>query len=248
MIKEAIEKILELDGPKVVGIADPDIPGLTRDYTERPLHQIKSPVPSPLKVSTLKGFCDYLNSGTDKVYPNFIPELVLIHGHDQVSAVTSLEIKGATRSTIIIGKCMDYDFSFAKAYDLESFIVGLQSCFVKTNTRDTLLSVVSALKIEKGATIKDDGVSQVVQTQSGVSRVANIALPNPVTLKPFRTFLDIDQPESEFIFRINETNGGVSCRLIEADGGAWKVTAVEAIKSYLKENIAHPELNLTIVS
>ena len=45
----------------------------------------------------------------------------------------------------------------------------------------------------------------------------------------YRTFQEVEQPESIFLIRINER--GIS--FIEADGGMWKLRARETIKSYL---------------
>ena len=58
-------------------------------------------------------------------------------------------------------------------------------------------------------------------------------MPNPVRLKPFRTFLEINQPESDFIFRMREGRG-VECAIYEADGGAWQIEAMQRIKVYIQ--------------
>ncbi|MEB9782308.1 hypothetical protein P4K16_30685, partial [Bacillus cereus] len=58
---------------------------------------------------------------------------------------------------------------------------------------------------------------------------------NPVQLSPYRTFVEVEQPESKFVFRMRE---GARCGLFEADGGAWKLEAMNNIKEYLKEALA----------
>lgn len=66
----------------------------------------------------------------------------------------------------------------------------------------------------------------------------DVIVPNPVTLRPYRTFLEVEQPESKFIFRIREgSDGQPMFKLVEADGGLWKYEAVDAIKKYLTENL-----------
>ena len=45
-------------------------------------------------------------------------------------------------------------------------------------------------------------------------------------LRPYRTFKEIDQPESQFLLRLNE-NGNIG--LFEADGGMWKLEAKKSI-------------------
>ncbi|HUW08460.1 MAG TPA: hypothetical protein VM537_01965, partial [Anaerolineae bacterium] len=79
-------------------------------------------------------------------------------------------------------------------------------------------------------------VSQTVSVRRGMSQTTQVVVPNPVTLKPYRTFREIDQPESPFLLRArNPKNeeGVPEFALFEADGGAWRLTAVERIKDYL---------------
>lgn len=66
-------------------------------------------------------------------------------------------------------------------------------------------------------------------------------IPSPVTLKPYRTFTEVEQPESQFVFRMKEDKyDGVQCALFEADGGAWKLGAMEYIKEYLERELEDP--------
>lgn len=61
-------------------------------------------------------------------------------------------------------------------------------------------------------------------------------IPNPVRLIPYRTFLEVEQPESEFVFRITEGRGGAPAfKLVSADGGRWEAVAVDNVKSYLMD-------------
>ena len=90
---------------------------------------------------------------------------------------------------------------------------------------------------ESVKTYGDDGVSQQATVKSGVTSVASVKVPNPVTLKPFRTFAEAEQPESKFVFRMRKNDDGVKAALIEADGGAWKVQAIQNIANYLDEHL-----------
>lgn len=57
-------------------------------------------------------------------------------------------------------------------------------------------------------------------------------------LRPYRTFLEVEQPESAFVFRMKQDNyGSVMCAVFEADGGAWKMDATQAIKEYLQREL-----------
>lgn len=119
--------------------------------------------------------------------------------------------------------------------DSERMNIMLQSQFVQSKDRDIILRVIGNLKEENVRKASDDGVSQSVTVQSGVANVAEVKVPNPVELAPYRTFLEIDQPVSKFIFRMKE---GMQGAIFGADGGAWKIDAMNSIKEYLKDKFS----------
>ena len=81
-------------------------------------------------------------------------------------------------------------------------------------------------------------MTQKATIKTGISTVGDAIVPNPVTLRPFRTFVEVEQPESSFVFRMRQGDGrGVECAVYEADGGAWKNEAMESVKEYLKEGL-----------
>jgi len=58
---------------------------------------------------------------------------------------------------------------------------------------------------------------------------------NPIRLRPYRTFREIEQPASLFVLRLQKGRDGELPRaaLFEADGGQWKLEACQAIKHWL---------------
>lgn len=85
------------------------------------------------------------------------------------------------------------------------------------------------------AQAEDDGVSQRTTVKQGVQLKENVTVKGRVTLRPYRTFREVEQPASEFIFRLRSRDGGVpECALFEADGGKWKLDAVLTIKAWLE--------------
>lgn len=105
--------------------------------------------------------------------------------------------------------------------------------------KEPLAATLYVTGIVQNAEVKtaDDGISQRVTTRTGVARIGEIDLPNPVTLKPYRTFPEADQPESDFVFRVRQIEGKVGIALFEADGGRWKLQAALNIKEWLTSNI-----------
>ena len=56
-----------------------------------------------------------------------------------------------------------------------------------------------------------------------------------VNMQPFRTFLEVEQPESVFLLRL-DGNGNVG--LFEADGGVWKLEDTRNISAYFEQKLA----------
>jgi hypothetical protein len=74
-----------------------------------------------------------------------------------------------------------------------------------------------------------------VTVKTGIAKIEDVFVPNPVVLAPYRTFPEIAQPESKFIFRMQT---GPTAALFEADGGAWRNEAMGRIKAWLEEQLA----------
>ena len=90
---------------------------------------------------------------------------------------------------------------------------------------------------EKSLEIKPLRPDGSVEDHEAVTEVEAVFLADgeEVRLKrSFRTFLEVAQPESEFILRL-DSNGQIN--LIGADGGAWKLEAVRSIAAYFDEQL-----------
>ena len=78
----------------------------------------------------------------------------------------------------------------------------------------------------------------------------DVQVPNPVKLIPYRTFAEIEQPSSLYVFRVRDDgNGAPAFKLVEADNGLWKHAAMLKIKDYFEHELpdAYKE-NLTIIA
>ena len=104
--------------------------------------------------------------------------------------------------------------------------------------RDALIGVASNIMSGTIAEYQDTGISQKATLKTGIQEAEDRLLPEKVTLRPYRTFLEVEQPKSEFIFRAQDSrNSGVQLALYEADGGRWKMDAMGAVKEYLMEEL-----------
>ncbi|KZL88763.1 hypothetical protein [Clostridium magnum] len=133
---------------------------------------------------------------------------------------------------------------FDRFIDTEQFNIMLQSSFVENKDRTLLLKVTGCVKDSAIKEIGDDGVSQAATIKTGVASVNDVVVPNPVILAPYRTFPEIVQPESKFIFRMQS---GPRAALFEADGGAWRNEAMGKIKKFLEDQLQGVE-NIKVIS
>ena len=116
----------------------------------------------------------------------------------------------------------------------EKAIIELRSRFAPGEGVDYLLDLLSRISKNSGVTTTDNGVSQTVEARQGVALKTVIPVKPRVPLRPYRTFQEVEQPESIFLIRVNER--GIT--FTEADGGMWKLKARQTVKAFLEEQLA----------
>ena len=127
-------------------------------------------------------------------------------------------------------------FEYGREYDQESFLISMQSCFKESDDREAVTMLASNIVNTQEATFSDNGTTQQAVMKTGITTKDNVLVPNPVNLIPYRTFLEVEQPASDFVFRVSEGRGGAPVfKLVAADGGVWKSQAVANVKAYLVE-------------
>lgn len=210
-----------------------------RPYTKESLRPVFDPSPDAVEASTLTAIVDYLKVNLDKLdIKNLICHVV---GPYEVVLQSTLGGTFQTRDRFVSLKAEIPIHNFGRWLDGEDFNIWLQSCFTEENYGDTdkskMLQYIGNMKSEIVQSVGDDGISQGVTVRKGIASVADVVLPNPVRLAPYRTFCELEQPVSEFVFRACD---GPQFKLVEADGGAWKMRAMQDIKAYF--NMHLPEL------
>ena len=194
------------------------------------------PKPLPLSLHTLSGLSEYLRANRDALV--MTETIVNVSNPRHVSVLSKL-LPLAQRHCFLEAQVNSDDFGFGRFYDCESFVIALQVLFEQTEDAAALLALVGNIKDEKVATHDDDGVTQTVTARQGVVLAQNVKAPNPVTLRPYRTFREVEQPASKFVFRMQAGKEGAKplCALFEADGGRWKLEAVQGIAAFLRANV-----------
>jgi len=231
MIKEAIEKILGLARPEIVTVNDVK-------YCREHLKPVLKPDfrPENLNLHTLTGITDYVK---DNIESNDIKKM-FIHVRDYNKVILYGKHEGELcERTIFLTSTLDSGngFPYGQNIDTERFLINLQTLFVPTDELNELKKIAGGIRKQDDTEVQDDGIAQTVSVKKGVHLAANISIPNPMDLKPYRTFTEVDQPESKFVFRINTDESFPKCALHEADGEAWKLEAIQLIAEYFKNNL-----------
>lgn len=229
-IKEAIKYGVELREKQEVIFKEGD-----QIFFDRDKANLKELFPtryaSTLEVTSLTGLVQYLNSKFDQEMVDE-PDELLIHVESPTKVMVYSRLDGhRQRESLIASIAEQNNFPYGRFLDQEHFKINMMSLFDRTDDAEAIMEFASAIRLEDSSDLRDNGVAQVATVRTGASTVDDAKVPSPAVLKPYRTFLEVVQPESQFIFRINSDG---ECALFEADGGLWKYHAKTNIKEYLE--------------
>ena len=232
-IKEAIAYLADLavkaEHPEVITIAG-------KEYCTKNLTRYdKPPKAAPIKATTLTSLVDYIKESRHELRERMIIQVI---SPTEVELYSEL-LDERDREYLFEVNALLPRFEYGKEYDQESFLVAMQSCFDHNDDRDAVAFLASNIVNTQQATFSDDGVTQQAVVKTGITTKEKAFVPNPVTLIPYRTFLEVEQPASKFVYRVREGAGGAPLfKLVAADGGVWKAEAMENVKVYLMEQLA----------
>jgi len=195
---------------------------------------IKEPrVDKPFELTTLAGVTDYINSAVDV---SVVGTEMTVHivSPEEVRIYSELN-DDRNRECLVVARAILPEFAFGRFHDSESFIIELLSKFENNIDRAKILKLVGNIKEDHVKNTGDNGISQTVTVKAGIATVEDVEVPNPVTLAPYRSFPEVPQPESSFIFRLKD---GPSAALFNAGGTGWRIEAMREIKEYLNVSLS----------
>ena len=223
MLKEALQYLVDLGGPFYQ-----EYEGLR--FTTKPHTPITPPLPEALQTSTLAGLVE-----TSKLI-TAVPLIAQVRD-PKTALLCSRELdRFGRRATFAVATAPSWKHAFGNFLDHESFVIWLKTGFAATEDRERLLRIASNLSGERVTVSVDDGLSQQATVRRGVQIKETTIIQAAYILAPYRTFLELEQPESAFVFRLH--NGREDdpplCALFEADGGAWAIEAAKRIELHLE--------------
>ena len=230
-LRDAIDRIAELAKPYTLSTND------GHRYSNVDLHEVKPEVPSPARysVDTLEALVKLIRTeGIDQSPRLYVrvdsARRVMVdttYTHKEYAEFSRLPLYEAVSDVPSI--------SVNQEMSQEQAVVELQSLYAVTQDRDYLLSLLSRIDVNQGVSSVDNGISQEVSVRTGAVLKEQQTVQPIVHLQPYRTFLEVEQPASDFLLRLDKDGRPA---LYEADGGAWKLEAKRNIAAYLGEQLA----------
>lgn len=229
MIVQALEWLKMHSGSEQITVGD-------FDYVRMGYDRVQKPTVSALRFATLSSFAEFCNQQSEVT-------LVKVDDTRQVTAYGDLHPSDLTRQAY--ANCLaaiDIDVDFKYGQRQEKFIENAQAWFVEDDTTDraNLLRIVGTLRSSDIRTMEDDGVSQQVSTAKGVVSKAMEVMPNPVKLRVYETFNEVDQPLRKYVVRISgnaERGDALSIRLLPVPDPMFDYRVMEQIADYLETKL-----------
>ena len=224
MLAKMIDRIVSLKQAQTF-----DIGG--EHYTDGNLTRIPPHVdrPRPISMSGLDSICKLIRTEREKVGSTI---MVQVSSYKQVDVMTTY-LTDFSRNALY-SAVADAPGIRTGWRSQEEALIELRSLFVPNAGTEYLLDLLSHMSENSTVTSKDNGVTQQVEARQGVDLKAMVAVKPRVKLIPFRTFLEVAQPESEFLLRVDKDKG---VGFFEADGGVWKLEAKSNIARYFEEHL-----------
>lgn len=232
MLKEAIEKIADLATPRLESVEK-------RTYMIGPngAEELRPELDRivTITLNSLDALVKMVKKELDNTYAG--PLFIQIPSHMKVIAFTMPDL------TARCLRIMPYE---VKATDVpgweaetlmgfEEAMIALRARFQETEDTTYALKLLSDITTGSKVTYNDNGIATSVVTQSGVALQRNANIRPIINLRPYRTFQEVEQPESRFLIRVTERG----IKFVEADGGMWKLAARQTIKAWLEKELEH---------
>ena len=229
-VKDALEYVAGL----AVGAEKPEQVTINgRTYCTKSLVRYDRPdMAEPIKATTLTSLVDYIKESREELRERMI---IQITDPTEVLLYSGLTAE-RDREMLFKVNALLPRFDFGSEYGQERFLIALQSCFEKNDDRELVSLFAGNVVDTQEAVYSDDGVTQQAVMRTGVANKENVIVPNAVHLVPYRTFIEVGQPGSDFIFRAGKgKDDAPTFKLVSADGGLWKSQALANVKNYLME-------------
>jgi len=230
VIKEAINRILELQRPEVFTDANE----MQRYTGTNKLVGLPTQAHAPVVCSSLESLCKFALE--TKPEPFFE-----ITGPASVSLIEINTYDGQEEKESICSckAILPENFPFGQFLEPDKFTIKACDFFERNDNFKSMIATVSSITDFNQTDVEDDGLSQTATTKTGVGRKDRKTIDPFIALRSYRTFREIEQPEVSYLLRIQKGQQGSAplVALFEASGYHWKIQAIDGIAKYIAEKI-----------
>lgn len=165
-----------------------------------------------------------------------VPDVMYVNVTSPTTVDVTTAVDGYNRRAFLYHSAYEFPRKWTGAnwFEHEEAMIVLRSQFIQNEGTDYLLDFLSRVSDENSVSSDDNGMTQTVQVKKGIALAAREQVRPIVNLRPYRTFLEVEQPESAFLIRVRE---GMQVGIIEADGGMWKIEARRSVVEYLEKEL-----------
>lgn len=222
MLKSFVDRIVALAAPTTV-----EVDGSVYSNQELVFIQDKKPIPRCIDLTGLDSVCKMVRNEAEHVG---LQIFIQVKDYKSVSVFTALD---GDEDRLYLYKCVADTPAVTtdRFMPYEKAVIELRSLYIPNDGTKYLLNLLSSISNESKVTSTDNGVTQKVEAKSGIALNSMVEIQPRVALQPFRTFIEVDQPESEFLLRISD-RGEVG--FFPADGGVWKLEATRNVAGYFE--------------
>ena len=225
MLREMIEKIESMAKPTFYEVDD-------QVFANQQLIHVadKKPMPRCIDLTGLDSICKMVRNEAEHVG---LQIFIQVKDYKSVSVFTELD---EDEDRLYLYNCVADTpaVTMNRFMAYENAVIELRSLYIPNKGTEYLLQLLSSISNESKVTSSDNGVTQQVEARSGIALNSMVKIEPRVTLQPFRTFVEVAQPESEFLLRIND-RGEIG--FFPADGGVWKLEATRNVAAYFEEKL-----------
>jgi len=224
--KEAMEYLVGLKQARTF-----EIDGDT--YTDGKLTLVEKKIyrPKPIEVTSLGSLISLIKR---EVARFIAPTFVRVMSAQEIEVFSTYGPERHERDQYYTVKC-DAPYFAPGKYSHRDAVIKLLTMFVENAGSKYVLDTIKRISHNTLVETEDNGVTQKVTMTAGVQMKSSAAITPIVPLKPYRTFPDVAQPESDFLFRVGER--GEAIELTEADGGRWVLEAKRNVADYLEAHL-----------
>jgi hypothetical protein len=240
IIADAIQKIIDLGKIELIPVDGANY------YKGPSLARLKKPeenIPKALTFTTLTGLSDYIAANPDALdLPRLFLHVVDFSRVDLMGPLQPFNDNARFIYATAVSSAARDGFQFDKWMNLEDFIIRLQADFARypeaPDDTEAIIELLGKVANENLKTNTDNGFTQTIQIRSGLTTLSGVRVENPVKVRPWRTFAEIEQPAITAILRFKPTGDGMpTAALFESGGGAWKLEAIKRLGTWLRENV-----------